>query len=74
MESFYPAFLDTLTEKNREYFLNNYTYVRKDENNESLETWELYLKKTREYYSKEYVFTDRIESVLPNGSKCTVLR
>ena len=63
----YPAFLDTLAEKNKEYFLNNYTYVRKDEKNEALETWDVYEKETGEKNSTLKIFSDRTESILPNG-------
>ena len=67
METVYPAFLDTITEKNKAYFLNNYTYVRKDEKNEALETWDVYEKETSEKNSTLKIFSDRTESILPNG-------
>jgi len=67
MEAVYPAFLDTLAKKNREYFLNNYNYVRKYEKNEALETWDVYEKETSEKNSTLKIFSDRTESILPNG-------
>jgi hypothetical protein len=63
----YPAFLDTLAEKNKEYFLNNYIYVRKDEKNKALETWDVYEKETSEKNSTLKIFSNRTESILSNG-------
>jgi len=73
MESEYPSYLDTLSAKKKEYFLNYYKYVKKNEKNDSLETWVLYYKNTGEYYAEEHVYSDRIKFVLPNGSSATSL-